>query len=67
MSGREWIVERLDAIELWTIDGEPRRNALSRAMVGELLENLARLRDDRTVRCVVVTGSGRRPSAPAPT
>lgn len=60
MSGREWTVERLDAIELWTIDGEPRRNALSRAMVGELLENLARLRDDRTVRCVVVTGSGEK-------
>ena len=58
MSGQEWTVERLDGIELWTIDGEARRNALSRAMIGELLENLARVRDDRTVRCVVVTGKG---------
>ena len=60
MSGREWIVERLDGIELWTIDGEARRNALSRAMVEELLENLARVRDDRAVRCVVITGSGEK-------
>jgi methylglutaconyl-CoA hydratase len=58
MSGREWVVERLDGIELWTVDGEARRNALSRAMIGELLENLARVRDDRAVRCVVLTGKG---------
>lgn len=58
MSGREWIVERLDGIEIWTIDGEARRNALSRAMVAELLENLARVRDDRAIRCVVLTGKG---------
>jgi len=58
MSGREWSIERLDGVELWTIDGEPRRNALSRAMIRELLENLARLRDDRGVRCVVLTGKG---------
>ena len=60
MSGREWSIERLDGVELWTIDGEARRNALSRAMIRELLENLARVRDDRAVRCVVVTGKGRQ-------
>ncbi len=58
MSGREWRVERLDGVEVWTIDGEARRNALSRAMVKELLENLARVRDDRALRCVVLTGAG---------
>lgn len=30
MSGREWGVERLAGVEVWTIDGEARRNALSR-------------------------------------
>jgi len=58
MSRREWSVDRLDGIELWTIDGEARRNALSRAMIRELLENLVRVRDDRAVRCVVITGKG---------
>ncbi len=58
MSGREWSVERLDGVELWTIDGEARRNAFSRAMVRELHENLARVRDDRAVRSVVITGAG---------
>ncbi len=58
MSGREWVVERLEGLEVWTIDGEARRNALSRAMIAELLVNLARVRDDRAVRCVVITGKG---------
>jgi methylglutaconyl-CoA hydratase len=58
MSDREWRIERLDGIETWTIDGEARRNALSRAMVRELLENLARIRDDRSLRCVILTGRG---------
>jgi len=60
MSGREWSVERLDGIELWTIDGEARRNALSRAMIREFRENLVRVRDDRAVRCVVLTGKGEK-------
>ncbi len=58
MSGREWEVERLGGVEVWNIDGEARRNALSRAMVRELLEHLARVRDDRAIRCVVLTGKG---------
>jgi enoyl-CoA hydratase/carnithine racemase len=58
MSGREWIVERLEGVEVWTIDGEARRNALSRAMIRELQENLARTREDRALRCVVITGKG---------
>ncbi|HQR29376.1 MAG TPA: enoyl-CoA hydratase-related protein [Anaeromyxobacteraceae bacterium] len=58
MSTREWIVERREGIEIWTVDGEARRNALSRAMVAGLLENLDRVREDRALRCVVVTGKG---------
>jgi enoyl-CoA hydratase/carnithine racemase len=58
MSGREWIVERLEGVEVWTIDGEARRNALSRATIRELQENLARIREDRALRCVVITGKG---------
>ena len=58
MTGREWIVERQDGVEIWTIDGEARRNALSRAMIQELQENLARIREDRALRCVVITGQG---------
>jgi methylglutaconyl-CoA hydratase len=58
MSDREWTIERLEGIELWTIDGEARRNALSRAMIRELLEHLARIRDDRSLRCVILTGRG---------
>jgi enoyl-CoA hydratase/carnithine racemase len=60
VSGREWVVERLDGIEVWSIDGEARRNALSRAMIAELLANLARIREDRTLRCVVITGMGEK-------
>ncbi len=58
MTGREWQVERREGVEVWTVDGEARRNALSRAMVRELGENLSRVREDRAVRCVVLTGKG---------
>ncbi len=54
----EWRVERRDAVEVWTIDGESRRNSISTAMLRELEANLARVAQDRAVRCVVVTGAG---------
>jgi enoyl-CoA hydratase/carnithine racemase len=54
----EFRVERREAVELWTIDGESRRNAISRAMLAELGQHLARAAADRTLRCVVVTGAG---------
>jgi enoyl-CoA hydratase/carnithine racemase len=62
MSGtaRAWAVERRGAVALWTIDGEARRNAISRAMLaglGELLENAE---TDRELRCVVITGAGEK-------
>lgn len=44
-------------IEQWTINGEARRNALSRAMVSELAANIKRV-SDRSVRAVVLAGAG---------
>jgi enoyl-CoA hydratase/carnithine racemase len=52
-------IERRDGgIEVWTIDGASRRNAISRAMLLELEEHLARAASDRELRCVVLTGAG---------
>jgi enoyl-CoA hydratase/carnithine racemase len=56
----EWNVERLGAIERWTILGEPRRNSLSVALQRELLEHQARAAADRSLRVVIVTGAGSR-------
>ncbi len=53
-----WIVEDLGEIELWTIDLEPRRNAISRAMLRELAELGARAAGRRSLRAVVITGAG---------
>jgi enoyl-CoA hydratase/carnithine racemase len=60
VSDREWTVERLEGVEVWTIEGEARRNSLSRAMIAGLRANLDRVAGDRSVRCVVVTGRGDR-------
>jgi len=52
---------RIDArghVEVWTIDGEARRNAISRAMLKELGEHVARVSSGRQVRAVVLTGAG---------
>jgi enoyl-CoA hydratase/carnithine racemase len=54
----EWNVERFGAIERWTILGEARRNALSVALLRELLEHQARAAADRTLRAVIITGAG---------
>lgn len=56
----EWIVEERGAVEVWTIDGEARRNTLSRAMVADLAHHLRRIRSRPELRCVVLTGKGRR-------
>jgi enoyl-CoA hydratase/carnithine racemase len=55
----EFLIESKGAYEVWTIDGEARRNALSKAMVAELDANVQRVSGaDRTVRAVVLRGSG---------
>ncbi len=55
----EFIIEMHDGVELWTIDGEAKRNALSKAMVAELEANVRRVSGaDRSVRAVVLRGKG---------
>jgi methylglutaconyl-CoA hydratase len=43
---------------LITMDRADKRNALSRALIAGLVDAFARARDDRTVRCVILTGAG---------
>jgi enoyl-CoA hydratase/carnithine racemase len=54
----EFLIEVAGGVERWTINGEARRNALSRAMVNELAANLQRVSSGREVRAVVLTGAG---------
>ncbi|MBS1148376.1 MAG: 3-hydroxybutyryl-CoA dehydratase [Myxococcaceae bacterium] len=55
----EFQILKQGAIEHWTIDGEARRNALSRAVVAELEQHVRRVSGaDRSVRAVVLTGAG---------
>lgn len=60
MRGRmsEIIVEARGAYEVWTINGEARRNAMSKAMMGELDANVSRVSSSRDVRVVVLRGAG---------
>ncbi|MFY2561922.1 enoyl-CoA hydratase-related protein [Corallococcus terminator] len=54
----EFKVDARGAIEIWTIDGEGRRNAISRAMLQELGALVARVSTGHQVRAVVITGAG---------
>src|SRR5690242_14072200 len=56
----EWIIEDRGDVEVWTIDGAPRRNSITRAMLAALLAEVERARDKRALRCVVLTGVGDR-------
>src|SRR5262245_46720293 len=57
----EFMVQpRGPGVELWTIDGEARRNAISRAMLAELESLVQRVSSGREVRVVVITGAGDR-------
>jgi enoyl-CoA hydratase/carnithine racemase len=56
----EFREERRGSIELWTIDGEERRNAISRALLAEFEERVARVSRDHETRAVVLTGAGER-------
>jgi enoyl-CoA hydratase/carnithine racemase len=56
----EWIVEDRGAIEVWTIDGEARRNSMTRAMLTGLDAELRRAGESRRLRCVVLRGAGTR-------
>jgi enoyl-CoA hydratase/carnithine racemase len=55
----EILIEARGAAEVWTINGEARRNAISRAMVIELETHLKRVAQPGSgVRAVVLTGAG---------
>src|SRR5512146_1582050 len=56
----DWIVEDRGALEVWTIDGEARRNSITRAMLSRLGAELVRAAASRALRCVVITGAGDR-------
>ncbi len=56
----EWTIQDRETFELWTIDGEARRNTLSRAMLSELIGHLQRIQPKRGLRCIVVTGKGQK-------
>lgn len=55
---KEFRVERRGTVEIWTIDGEARRNSITTGMLRELRELLSRATQDRSLRCIVVTGAG---------
>jgi enoyl-CoA hydratase/carnithine racemase len=54
----EFKVDARGPIEIWTIDGEGRRNAISRAMLKELGEMVTRVSRGHDTRAVVITGAG---------
>lgn len=56
----EFKIEVKGAVEVWTIDGEARRNTLRQAMVAELGGLVSRVSADRSVRAVVITGAGNK-------
>ncbi len=54
----EFKVDKRGAIEVWTIDGEGRRNAISRGMLDELEGMVRRVSESRETRAVILTGAG---------
>ena len=52
------LIERLGAVETWTMNDPATRNALSDAVVDNLLHACARAAQDATLRVVVLTGAG---------
>jgi len=56
----ELAVERRGAVEVWTIQGEARRNSLTVALLRELSERVRAAGEDRGLRAVVLTGAGDR-------
>jgi enoyl-CoA hydratase/carnithine racemase len=56
----ELAVERRGAIEVWTIQGEARRNSLTMALLRELADRVGAAAGDRALRVVVLTGQGDR-------
>jgi enoyl-CoA hydratase len=51
-------VDERDGVVWLTLDHEAMRNAMSDDMTRQWAQEMARLRRERNVRCVVVTGAG---------
>jgi methylglutaconyl-CoA hydratase len=58
MSDTLVLVEKTPTAAILTLNRADKRNALSRALVQELLGAFQRARDDASVRCVILTGAG---------
>jgi len=56
----EILVERLERVEVWTLNRPEVANAISRTMAGALAANVERVTQDRSVSAVVITGAGDR-------
>lgn len=56
----ELVSERRGAVEVWTIQGEARRNSLTMALLRELRARVDAAAGDPTLRVVVLTGQGDR-------
>jgi enoyl-CoA hydratase/carnithine racemase len=54
----EFSVERMGRLEIWTIQGEARRNSIRRALVAELESLLVRVSSDSSTGAVILTGAG---------
>jgi enoyl-CoA hydratase/carnithine racemase len=50
--------DRRGPVEIWTLDAEDTRNAISRAVLAELEARVARVSGGQEVRAVVLTGAG---------
>jgi len=55
----ELLIRRAGGVAVLTLNRPERLNALTRTMMGALLEELRACAADETVRCVVLTGAGR--------
>ena len=52
--------ERRGPVEIWTLDAEDTRNAISRAVLAELEARITRVSGSQAVRVVVLTGAGEK-------
>src|SRR5499433_3666379 len=52
--------ERRGPVEIWTLDAEDTRNAISRAVLAELESRVARVSEGQEVRAVILTGAGNK-------
>lgn len=50
--------ERRGPVEIWTLDAEDTRNAISRAVLAELEARVARVSASTEIRAVILTGAG---------